>query len=129
MFKGRYIFSAILVSFNYALAQSPGELSEDEKARVKFAIHLITYDTVGTFDNAAGEAYFNLVISSFKENLTIPEFSFSPFTEADKNKIERIIQMLEQLKKNPPSWDDLLIKQTQYLFWLDKVTRKKSKYK
>jgi len=90
---------------------------------------MITYDTVGTFDNAAGEAYFNLVISSFKENLTIPEFSFSPFTEADKNKIERIIQMLEQLKKNPPSWDDLLIKQTQYLFWLDKVTRKKSKYK
>lgn len=117
------------MSFNCTSAQSTAELSEDEKTRIRFGIHLLTYDTVGTFDNAVGEAYYNLVIYSFKENLTIPQFSFSPFTVNDKSKIERIIQQFNQLKMNPPLWDDLLIKETQYMIWLDKVTHKKSKYK
>lgn len=122
-------FLTILTAFNYANAQSRNELNEDEKARIKFAIHLLTYDTLGAFDNAAGKSCFNLIIYSFKENLIIPEFSFSPFTENDKNKIQNIIQMLEQVKKNPPSWDDLLIRETQYLIWFDKMTHKKSEYK
>lgn len=123
------IFLPILLSFNYAFAQSTDILSEDEKVRIKLAVHLVTYDTIGNFDNAAGMAYFKLSINSFKENLTIPEFSFAPFTANDKSKIESIIQLLNQLKKNPPSWNDLLIRETQYEIWLDKMTHKKSIYK
>jgi len=114
---------------NNIFSQSSGTLSEDEKARIKISIHLITYDTVSTFDNAAGEAYYTLVINSFKQNLSIPQCSLSSLTSNDKITIDRYIQLLNKLKQNPPTWDDLLIGETQYQIWLDKASHKKSKYK
>lgn len=128
--KTPFVFSFLLFFISsIGFSQSSGKLTDDEKVRIKLAVHLITYDTVGKFDNAAGEAYYTLVLNSFKETLSIPQFSSASLTPNDKNKIDRIIQLLNQLKQNPPSWDDLLVRETQYLKWLDKVTHRKSKYK
>ena len=103
--------------------------SSDEVARLKASVDLITYDTIPTFENAAGEAYYGLVIKSFKENLSIPEFTFAPMTAADKAIVDHCINQLNSIKDAPPTWDDLLIRQTQYYIWLDKSQHKKSKYK
>jgi hypothetical protein len=128
----KYFFLSLLllVASNVVVfSQTSGKLNEDEITRVKFNVHLITYDTVGAFDNAAGESYYLLVLNSFKENLSIPQFAKPNLTEKDKNKIEIIIQQLNKAKQNPPTWDDLFANETKYLIWKDKVTHKKSKYK
>ncbi|MFH2141606.1 MAG: hypothetical protein ABIJ97_04230 [Bacteroidota bacterium] len=118
----------VLIICNSFFAQSSGTLTEDEKTRIILTIPLITYDTMGNFENAAGEAYFNLVIASFKEYLIIPQFTCT-LTPKDKTKIEKFIQQLNEVKHNPPSWDELFTKQTQYLIWFDKISRRQSKYK
>lgn len=126
----QFIFSLLMLFISHGVfSQSSGTFTGDEIARIKFSVHLITYDTVGTFDNAAGEAYYTLVITSFKENLSIPQFTLSSLTLNDKTKTDRFIQLLNQIKQNPPTWDDLLTRQTQYLIWLDKISHRKSKYK
>ncbi len=128
--KKIFLFILTILSFSQVLfSQSERKYTDDEKSRLKLCATLATYDTVVSFDNAVGEAYYTLVISSFKENLTIPKFSFSPLSGNDKSKIDGIIQILNEAKQTPPTWDDLLIKQTQYQIWLDKSIRKKSKYK
>jgi hypothetical protein len=50
-------------------------------------------------------------------------------TPNDKAITDRIIQLLNQLKQNPPPWDELLKGETEYLIWLDKISRRQSKYK
>ena len=128
--KKQFFLAFLMLSISYNIfSQSSGTINEDEKTRIKLAVHLITYDTIGGFDNAAGDAYYSLVLSSFRENLYIPQLSSSVISFNDKTKIEKIIQLLSLMKQNPPSWDDLFLKQTQYLIWLDKATHKKSIYK
>lgn len=118
----------LLIISNCVIAQSSGKLTQDEITRIKLTVPLITYDTIPTFDNAEGEAYFNLIIASFKENLTIPKFACT-LTPNDKSIIDKYVILLNNLKQNPPDWDDLLEKQTQYFIWLDIVSHRKSKYK
>jgi hypothetical protein len=120
---------SILVIGTSVFAQSSDIYTFDEIVRIKLSVPLVTYDTIGGWDNAAGEAYYTLVINSFNENLIIPEFTLSNITINDKIKVEEIIKRLNELKQNPPTWDDLLDKQTQYLIWLDKALRRSSKYK
>lgn len=128
--KKQIILLIIALAFcNSFFAQSTDKLTQDEIARVKFSIHLITYDTIGSFESAAGEAYYKLVLRSFEENLTIPQMSLTNITANDKAITESIIQRLNDSKKNPPTWDELLVKETEYLKWFDKVTRRQSKYK
>ena len=110
-------------------SQSTGKFTDDEKTRIKFAVHLVTYDTISSFDNAAGEAYYNLVLNSFKETLGFPKITTSSLTLNDKTKTDIFIQQPNQLKQNPPTWDELFKRETEYLVWLDKISRKKSKYK
>jgi hypothetical protein len=123
-----YLISILFFSIS-AFAQSANSYTNDEIARMKFAVHLITYDTIGGWENAAGEAYYNIVISSFNENLTIPEISSSNFTVKDKSQVDEIIRQLNMLKQNPPTWDDLLKGQTKYLIYLDRALRRNTKYK
>lgn len=129
--KTQIIFFSIILFFsNSIFAQSSvTTLTDDEIARIKFSVHLITYDTVSKFDNATGEAYYTMVLNSFKENLTIPQFNTSLLTVNDKAKTEKYIQLLSQSKQNPPTWEELLRKQTEYLMWRDKALHKKSKYR
>ena len=110
-------------------SQSSGKFTEDEMTRIKLSIHLITYDTISAFDNAEGEAYYTLLLNSFKENLSIPKINTSSLTLNDKAKTDRIIQLFVQLKQDPPTWDELLAKESQYLIWLDKVSHRQTKYK
>ena len=127
--KKQFILLFLFLSLGYNIfSQSNINFKEDEKIRIKFATHLITYDTIGAFDNSEGEAYYLLVLYSFNENLQIPKFTSLNLSPTDKEKIEKIILMLNMLKENPPSWDELLSKQILFLEWLDKAMHKTSKY-
>jgi len=119
----------MLIISNGIFAQSSNKFTNEEIARIKFSVHLITYDTVSCFETAKGEAYYTMVINMFKNNLVVPDFFPSDITSADKNKIDVLIQQLKKVKQNPPTWESLYERQTKYLMWLDKVMRKQSKYK
>jgi len=128
--KKLIIISCLMLIFSISsFAQSLSKFSDDEIARIKFSVHLITYDTANAFDNAKGEAYYKMIITAFSENLVIPNFVPTELTVNDKNKIEKFIQELKELKQNPFSWEILYEKETQYLIWLDKVSRRHTKYK
>ena len=128
--KKQCLFSLLLLFSSISVfSQSSGTFTEDEKTRMQLAVHLITYDTIGAFDNAAGEAYYTLVLNSFKQTFSFPKCNTSSLTANDKAKTDGIIQMLNQLRQNPPTWDELLARETQYLIWLDNVSRRHSKYK
>ncbi|MDD3688391.1 MAG: hypothetical protein PHE56_16725 [Bacteroidales bacterium] len=126
----RALYFVLMILFSTSIiAQSIDSYSTDEVARMKFAVHLITYDTIGGWENAAGEAYYNIIISSFKENCSIPDITSINFTDKDKYQISVIIGQLNALKQNPPSWDELMRKETQYLIYLDRALRRNTKYK
>lgn len=104
-------------------------LSPDDKmARISFAVHLITYDTISAFESAKGEAYYKMLIDAFSKNATTPDFMPSDLSSHDRNKINKII-LHRAIKSNPPSWNEPYRQETQYLIWKDKVIRRRSKYK
>lgn len=128
--KKSIIISSLVLIFNISsFAQSSNKFSNDEIARMKFSVHLITYDTISAFDNAQGEAFFQMAVDAFTNNAHIPNFIPSDLTANDRNKIDKFIQQLKEIKQNPPTWENLYERQTQYLIWVDKVTRRHSKYK
>jgi len=101
-------------------------LSPDDKmARISFAVHLITYDTISAFESAKGEAYYKMLIDAFSKNATTPDFMPSDLSSHDRNKII----LYRAIKSNPPSWNEPYRQETQYLIWKDKVIRRRSKYK
>ena len=126
--KNQFI-KLIIILFIISNSLFAQTLTPDEISRVKFSVHLITYDTINNFESAIGEAYYNIIINSFIENLSIPQFSLSNLTIHDDMEIDKFIKQLNNVKQHPPTWEELLIKQTQYLIWLDKVTRRQTKYK
>ena len=81
------------------------------------------------FENATGEAYYNLIKFAFGENLSIPKLEFENLTNNDKTIIMNYISLLEQSFNNPLPWKQLLELEKQYLIWLDRSNRKVSKYK
>jgi hypothetical protein len=81
------------------------------------------------FENASGEAYYNLIKFTFQENLTIPKLEIGNLTNNDKTIIINYISLLEQSFNNPLPWSSLLELEKQYLIWLDRSHRKVSKYK
>ena len=116
-----FLLFSIFISNNIFAQQM---LSTDDKmARISFAVHLITYDTISAFESAKGEAYYKMLIDAFSKNAIIPDFMPSDLSSHDRNKINKIILQLRAIKSNPPSWDELYRQETQYLIWKDKVTR------
>lgn len=105
------------------------EALTDQNSRIKFSIHLIDYMDPPSFENALGEAYYNVIKFTFGENLTIPKFEISNLTNNDKTIIINYISLLEQSFNNPLPWSSLLELEKQYLIWNDKSHRKVSKYK
>jgi len=131
--KNKYINSAIFLlivfSSNLVFAQSKEKYTDDENARIKFAVHLVTYDTIGSFDNALGEATCKLLVFSFLENQICPKIDFAKLSSNDMSVIKKYINSFDAIKNNPPTWDELLLKETQYQIWLDASQHRKSKYK
>ena len=127
--KKIFLLSMLLLFISNNFFAQSSKFTDDEMARIKFSVHLFTYDTANAFDNARGEAYYTMLISAFKNNLTIPSFIPSDLSFNDKTKTEKLIQYLKGIKQNPPTWQELYQKQTQYLIWKDKVTRRHTKYK
>lgn len=121
--------SLFIISFYSFNSFCQTEEIKDQHARTKFSIHLIDYMDPPNFENATGEAYYNLIKFTFEENLTIPKLEISNLTNNDKTLIINYISLLEQSFNNPLPWSSLLELEKQYLIWIDKSHRKVSKYK
>ena len=119
------LLPALLIISNNCFSQN---LSEDEKMRVKYSVHLVTYDTVSTFDNSQGEANFKLLLFTFSEEQFIPEIEFNLVSKNDQEIIQKHIDIFKAIKTNPPTWQELLRKESEYLKWIDASQRRKSKY-
>jgi hypothetical protein len=130
----KLIFAGLLVVFlaQGAIAQSitnTKTLTYDEVARVKFSVHLIDYQTPPSFDNALGQAYYNVVKTSFSENLIIPNVDITGMTDHDREIVNQYIELLNGAMISPLTWDHLLQLEAQYMNYLDRTTHKVSIYK
>jgi len=128
------LFASLLMIFfaQSSWAQSinnTNKLTDDEVARVKFSVHLINYQNPPAFDNASGEAYYNVVNASFSQSLTIPSFTITGLTDHDKEIVNQRIELLSGSMANPLSWEHLWQLEAQYLSWVDKAIHKVSAYK
>jgi hypothetical protein len=130
--KTRFFISFFLLTFLHnSFSQTSNELNrltEDEIARVKFSVHLMNYQNPPSFDNALGDALYNIVKSSFTENLSIPELTTDGITAHDQTIINGYIELLKGAAKNPLSWNQLFQLETQYLIWWDRANHKVSRY-
>ena len=108
--------------------QLKGQFSDDQKARIKFSVHLINYATPPTFKSPEGEAAYNLINFSFMENQLIPAINLEVLNSEDKAIMVNHISLLEQAKTNTLSWEQLMKLEVQYLNWIDRAQRRNSKY-
>lgn len=127
--KKLIVLSAIILGATYGFAQNSNVLSPDEQVRVKQSIHLITYDTIGHFESALGEAYYQVVLNAFSETLEIPHMDKSGLTAHDQAKIEMLIEKFEALIENPPSWEEILAGETKFVIYKDKAFHRTPTYK
>jgi hypothetical protein len=83
------------------------------------------------YETPVGDAASNLIINSFKTNLIIPAFTqLEGISETDLLKIESLKLALKTIIDSPtPSWDTILMFETQKMLLLDKQLRRQSKYK
>jgi hypothetical protein len=125
------IFSSLVILFigQAAFAQTERTLSTDEQARVKFSLHLMHYSNPLVFENATGEAYYNVVNASFLENCTIPTLQNVMLTANDQITINTHLELLRGSIQNPLTWEHLLALEAQYLNWMDQSQHKVSIYK
>ena len=121
-----------IVTFTLVSSASKGQdsrvFSNDEKSRISFAVHLLTYDTVASFESALGEAYFKALVHSVENAQSIIP---APTNLKGYDLLTCLAhaQRFQGVIENPPTWEFLFAMEEQYLKWLDTVVRKKSKYK
>lgn len=118
---------SLFVSF-FASAQVNTALTADQQTRIRLAIPLITYDTVSNFQSAKGEAYYRLMLGSFELSLVKPSLAFEGVPESDRQLLDSQSKLFNELLNNPPTWEDLAVKQQQYLLWKDRMMSRHSKY-
>ncbi len=125
------IFSSLVILFisQATFAQTERALSNDEQSRVKFSLHLMNYTNPPVFENAMGEAYYNIVNASFLENCTIPTLQNITLTPNDQITINTHLELLKGSIQSPLTWEHLLALEAQYLNWVDQALHKVSVYK
>ena len=111
-----------------SIAQNKKELTLDERSRIKFAMHLLTYDTISRFTSAKGEAVYQILWANFQETQSLPKQNLSDLSEHDKVLIQEQVDRLNKLSDAPPSWSDLILQEEKFLLWKDRLTRRHSKY-
>lgn len=124
-----FLFSVLMAWSGTALSQTKNDLNPDEMARLKFSVHLVTYDRTESFESALGEAYFQTMIFAFENTGALPELSLAGIPSHDLQLIEKYSSKLTAVKSNIPEWSFLLTMEAQYQKWLDSTLSKVSRFK
>jgi len=115
-----------LISFIIILSTaSQAQDINDKNNRAVIAMSFLPEYSYETLD---GEATAKLILSAFKMTIAIPDITISGSAQ-DKVAIEKLVQQLQQLLINPPSWDELRVLEKDRLQQEDKALRRVSKYK
>lgn len=75
-----------------------------------------------------GEACAHIILKKFRDLLPLPETKSLTVDFMDKQKIEKLVEKLNQLRENPPTWEEIFLLEEQRLIQWDKAIRQKSKY-
>lgn len=121
----------LLIPFFIFSQSTVKDISKDELIRASYASYYIdeVQEANYIFNTPSGEAKANIILKVYRDLLIIPEVSLDNIDAEDKAKIEKLIQKLNQLSKNPPSWDEIVLLEKERLINWDKAVRQKSKYK
>jgi hypothetical protein len=63
------------------------------------------------FDSPTAEACVNLLMSAHRNNTAYPVLPLEKLSSSDKIKIENLQRELLELRNNPPSWNEILVKE------------------
>ena len=119
-------YKLFLISFIIILSTaSQAQDINDKNNRAVIAMSFLPEYSYETLD---GEATAKLILSAFKMTKAIPDITISGSAQ-DKVAIEKLVQQLQQLLINPPSWDELRVLEKDRLQQEDKALRRVSKYK
>lgn len=107
------------------------ENAKDDAIRSAYASYYLieVQEAIYVFNTPFGEAAANIILKAYRDLLTIPEISLANMDATDKAKVEQLIIKLNQLTKNPPTWDEITIMEKESLIKWDQAVRLKSKYK
>ena len=101
---------------------------KDDLIRASYASYYID-ETNAAYDTPYGEACANIILKAYRGLLQIPETSSLPIDASDKIKIDQLVTKLNQLRTNPPSWEEIFKLEKERLIQWDKAISHKSKYK
>jgi len=128
----KYFFLSLLLLYisSGAFSQSTNK-NDDGVIRASYASYYIDEVQPANyiFNTPSGEASANIILKAYRDHLIIPTISIDKIDAADKAKIEKLILKLNELSKNPPSWDELVLLEKEWLIKRDKAMLKVSKYK
>lgn len=130
-FKNQSLITVFLLIPLFIFSQSTNkDISKDELIRASYASYYIdeVQEANYVFNTPSGEAAANIILKAYRDLLIIPDISLDQIDAEDKAKIEKLIQKLDQLSKNPPSWDEIVLLEKEWLINWDKTVRQKSKY-
>lgn len=122
--------SLVLVSFFSFSQNQKSDNKNDGLIRAGYASYYIEEASEAfAYDTPYGEACANIILKAYRDLLQIPETSALPIDASDKMKIDQLVTKLNQLRANPPSWEELFKLEKERLIQWDKAISHKSKYK
>lgn len=99
----------VLTIVAYSQTTSEKTNADDKQARAVLASYYLEIPV--NFESAKAEAYLNLLLNAYRNNVAYPGISLNNISSGDRSKIEKLQMELEALRNNPPSWDLLLAKE------------------
>lgn len=127
-----FSLSFALISFFVSAQNQKSDNKNDGLIRAGYASYYIEEASEAAayaYDTPYGEACANIILKAYRDLLQIPETSSLPIDANDKMKINQLVTKLNQLRTNPPSWEELFKLEKERLIQWDKAISHKSKYK
>jgi len=122
--------SLVLVSFLSFAQNQKSDNKNDGLIRASYASYYIEEASESVvYATPYGEACANIILKAYRDLLQIPETSSLPIDASDKMKIDQLVTKLNQLRTNPPSWEEIFKLEKERLIQWDKAISHKSKYK
>ena len=122
------VITSICCSANHLFPQTTNK-PNDGWVRASYASYYIEEVVYASYDSPLAEATANIILSAYRDLQPIPDVPLTNLKEADKIKVQLFINKLNELRKNPPAWEDIIKKEESRLVAVDKSTIRPSKYK
>jgi hypothetical protein len=122
------LFFIFIFCFGYTSFSQTNDAADERLRRIKLVDYLD--QTHFSYESPEGESVANITIWAFKENLVVLNLDNSKLSANDALKIEALKLALNSLLTiEVPSWEQIVIFETQKLKLIDSQVTRHSKYK